>query len=208
MNKNDLGECWFEESNAEKVIIDYVLKNFNNNKQKKFLDIGTGNGHFLFELEKSLNEFIKEKKSEFVFHGIDYSINSIKLTKKIIDTHYKNSVINFNLVDFLNVKESFFTLQKNSFDVIFDKGTLDAIVLNVDYNLTNKINLYCNQMKKLVHKDSLIIITSCNFTEKELSNLLKKNDFYLEDKIEYSKFMFSGVIGSTIHTLIFKCKLN
>ena len=73
----DDGEVWFG-LNVQKKTIDYLMKKYPDIKtredQPHVLDVGTGNGAFLFKLAKAGFKKLK---------GIDYSEYSIKLAKYI-----------------------------------------------------------------------------------------------------------------------------
>lgn len=111
------------------------------------------------------------------------------------------------------------------FDIAIDKGTYDAIAL-CPIDPKAKRYLYKEFLFKIMKNQAIYVITSCNWTSKEL------NDFFTEDKgkwilnqdfqkilkikiflIEFelvdeikapSNFMFGGSSGSTTSTLIFK----
>ena len=74
----DDGEVWFG-LDVQKKTIDYLSKKYPEIKERdegqpKVLDVGTGNGAFLFKLAKRGFKQLK---------GIDYSEFSIRLAKKI-----------------------------------------------------------------------------------------------------------------------------
>lgn len=175
----------------------------------KVVDLGTGNGHFLFELFDNISEEVPEAKVDY--HGIDYSPESIEFAKVIASRKYPNDKFNFEEVDFINKECSYLTDNEEKFDIIFDKGTLDAIALNNEpiEGFESKIGteVYPIQVSKLMHKDSLLIITSCNFTEQELIKLITENgsnSLSVWRKIKYPSFQFGGVQGSTICSIAFR----
>ena len=74
----DDGEVWFG-LDVQKKTIDYLAKKYpeitgRDEGQPRVLDVGTGNGAFLFKLAKRGFKQLK---------GIDYSEFSIRLAKKI-----------------------------------------------------------------------------------------------------------------------------
>lgn len=174
----------------------------------KILDLGTGNGHFLFELSSYLAEECPETAAEY--HGIDYSPDSVELARAIHTKRFPEQSFVFEEVDFISKECSYLKEKAQYFDVVFDKGTLDAIALNnspVDgFEGKSGPQVYPIQVSQLLHSGSLLIITSCNFTEKELESVVTQNgtnDLKLWKKIPYKSFQFGGVEGSTICSLAF-----
>lgn len=175
----------------------------------QIVDLGTGNGHFLFELLDTIEEEVPEAKLEY--HGIDYSPESIQFAQLIATRKYPNEKFTFEEVDFIKEECQYLTDNEGKFDIIFDKGTLDAIALNNEavegFNGKIGTEVYPIQVSKLMHQGSLLIITSCNFTEEELIKVITENgsnSLSVWKKIEYPSFQFGGVKGSTISSIAFR----
>lgn len=174
----------------------------------KFVDLGTGNGHLLFEMYEEFEQELNQPV-ECHFTGIDYSPESIEFADKINHRKYQEQNFDFKQVDLLDPQNEF--LQKNlqQFDILLDKGTLDAIALNQDpleaFDGKIGMEVYAHQIKRLMHSGSILLITSCNFTEDELIKIITQDtDLKVWDKIEYPSFEFGGAKGSTICSLAFK----
>ncbi|OLY83814.1 Protein-lysine N-methyltransferase mettl10 [Smittium mucronatum] len=116
----------------------------------------------------------------------------------------------------------------SSFDIVLDKGTFDAIslspkeqkdqdaldskqtfdktenskVMQVDLDARKK---YSRNIRRLMHSKSIFLITSCNWTEAELSELFE-DDFELVGRIKHPSFTFGGVTGSTVSSVAFRIK--
>ena len=210
-NNEDQGECWFDEYNAEHKVVQFFTKLIEGQKigQKlKVLDLGTGNGHLLFELCRYLSEEVPVASIEY--HGVDYSSDSIELARSIHEKKFPDLSFIFEEVDFISKKCPYLREKKEYFDVLFDKGTLDAIALNnspVDgFDGKSGAQVYPTQVTQLMHPGSLLIITSCNFTEQELAKVVTQNgtnDFKVWKKIPYKSLQFGGVEGSTLCTIAF-----
>lgn len=178
----------------------------------KTVDLGTGNGHLLFELSSEISEhpyLAQDVKMRTT--GVDYSPESIELARSIRDTKFKEYDIHFQQVNLLTKNEPFLLANKGSYDLVLDKGTFDAIALNQTpiEEFGNKVGaqIYASQILRLMHKHSVLLITSCNFTEDELVNLITEQNTNLLsawDKIEYPSIMFGGKKGSTICTVAFR----
>lgn len=199
-NSEDTGECWFDESNAEDKMCEFVfeelskvgdLSNFN------VCDLGTGNGHLLFQL------FEEGLKGDLI--GVDYSETSVKFASNIAEE--KDINIKFEHSDILRSNDHFLNSHVEVFDLVLDKGTLDAIALSdekYENNLTG-FDIYPGNVPKLLKKGGFLLITSCNFTENELiAHMTQHGDFKLWKKVEYPKFEFGGKKGSTICTVAFE----
>lgn len=199
-NSDDTGECWFDDSDAESKMIQFVAEKLEDGElgdATLFLDLGTGNGHLLFKLLQELKDFNKS----FTFHGIDYSAESIRFAKDIAEKKFPTTSFKFDQVDLLGNTP----LLDNNFDVLLDKGTLDAIALN--QNLINGkrgMDIYASQVSKMMKRGSVLLITSCNFTEEELVKVITSGtELRKWDQITYPSFQFGGINGSTVVSIAF-----
>ncbi|KMZ64586.1 Methyltransferase-like protein [Zostera marina] len=166
------------------------------------LDIGTGNGLLLHEM----------KKQGFTnLTGTDYSETGINLARSLA-THNGHTDINFLVDDILDSK-----LEKQ-FNLVLDKGTLDAIGLHPE-GPARRI-MYWESVSKLIAPGGILVITSCNHTKDELleevENFNQKtsqdsqneagnsSDFqYLDHVQTYPTIMFGGIEGSRVATVAF-----
>lgn len=169
------------------------------------LDIGTGNGLLLHELAK---------QGFCDLTGTDYSEGAIELAKSIA-IREGFPTINFFVDDILETK-----LDKK-FQLVMDKGTLDAIGLHPEGPL--KKIMYWESVTNLVAPGGILVITSCNNTKDELirevdnfnrRNIISQNSerngvseqavFEYVDHIRtYPTIMFGGVEGSRVSTVAF-----
>jgi EEF1A lysine methyltransferase 2 len=83
-------------------------------------------------------------------------------------------------------------------------GTYDAISLHPD-NPKTKRTLYIKNVLELLNENSLFVITSCNWTEKELMESFG-DLFDLEKIIPTPRFMFGGKVGNVVTSIVFKKK--
>lgn len=211
-NENDTGECWFDDSDAERKVVEFfcdLLQDGDIGNDLKIVDLGTGNGHFLFELLETICEEAPEAKLDY--HGIDYSPESVEFAKQIASRKYPQEKFTFDEVDFIAKECKYLDENEGKFDVIFDKGTLDAIALNNEpvEGFPPKIGteVYPIQVSKLMHPGSLLVVTSCNFTEEELVKVITENgtnELCVWRNIEYPSFQFGGIKGSTICSIAFR----
>lgn len=210
-NEQDTGENWFDDCGAEEKVIEFLfglIEDRTISPQSLLLDLGTGNGHFLFEVYNATKE--EELETSMLYTGIDYSPESIQFAKQIATRKFSEQKFEFYEVDFIKEDCAYLAANKEKFDIIFDKGTLDAIALNnnpID-GFGGKIGteIYPLQVSQLMHSGSLLIITSCNFTEEELIKIITSNgsnSLIVWDKIKYPTFQFGGQKGSTICSIAF-----
>lgn len=187
-NPEDTGECWFSDSGAQERVVSYVedLVQEWGGKHVSVVDLGSGNGRLLFALENA--------NIAGTFVGIDYSPASIDLASRIAAVEGYSA--QFERVDLLTDNWS-----SDTFDIVLDKGTLDAIALSGQtYDGLSSIEQYASKVKQLVAPGGRLIITSCNFTESELGNLIG-----LEfESLSYPEFVFGGRRGRTVVTLVFR----
>lgn len=201
-------------------MIDFLVQKLNDDEishlVETVLDIGTGNGHLLFQLKEEFEEYVDNQPSieNIKYIGVDYSSDSVEFAAKIqTETYPDEQAFLFAQVDILSKQERFVSDNKLGFDILLDKGTLDAIALNQDaiaeWDGKIGMDVYPIQVSKLMNSRSIFLITSCNFTETELIKIITEdgqNDLEVWDKINYPSFQFGGVQGSTICSIAFKKK--
>jgi SAM-dependent methyltransferase len=180
-----------------------------------FLDLGTGNGHFLFALRAAgwTGQML----------GIDYSAASIRLARQIewrraqerpdTEAVESSTPILFEEHDILS-RTLPSHMNRGGFDVVLDKGTFDAVSLSSERDAAGHriCETYCSSVEPLVRDGGLFIITSCNWTETELlvwfgiRDVSEAGPFKLKDRIKYPKFTFGGQTGQSVVTLCFEKK--
>ncbi|CAL5366451.1 unnamed protein product [Camellia sinensis] len=174
------------------------------------LDIGTGNGLLLQELAK-------QGFSDLT--GTDYSEGAIDLARSLADRDRVTN-IKFLVDDVLETK------LERKYQLVMDKGTLDAIGLHPDGPI--KRIMYWDSVSKLVVPGGILVLTSCNSTKDEL--VQEAENFnqrrvgasqetgtlgdqeagrhpppfrYLDHVRSYPTFMFGGSAGSRVTTVAF-----
>ena len=192
-NGNELGDIWFGKD-LQKRLVNYIINHFPD-KTIKIFDVGFGNGVFLYKLAK--NDYIN-------LYGIDYSPDSIQFAKMIIESKEKKYDKKFNINLFcedINIKNK---IINEKFDVIHDKGSFDAYMMNKDNTLDN----YHNYIKSYSKNGTTFIITSCNNTRDELKSKfpLEKGFQYVEE-IKNKTFVFGGQEGQQQATQIYKINI-
>ncbi|EHN01916.1 YIL064W-like protein [Saccharomyces cerevisiae x Saccharomyces kudriavzevii VIN7] len=146
-NPQDTGDCWFSDSDAEQKMIDFLVDNigaYRITEDASVVDLGTGNGHLLFELHET------EFQGKLV--GIDYSEESVKLATNIAEATGVEDFISFQQADIFNSGWN-----PGKFDVVLDKGTLDAISLS-GIKINGKldvVDVYAGVVEKILKKDSI-----------------------------------------------------
>ncbi|GAV48058.1 hypothetical protein ZYGR_0I03550 [Zygosaccharomyces rouxii] len=192
-NPEDTGECWFDDNDAEAKMVSFLEDNIGMHHIEhgcSICDLGTGNGHLLFELvESGFNGPML---------GVDYSEQSIEFAKEVAQT--KGLPVEFSAKD---IFDEFWTPSK--FDLVLDKGTLDAIALSglTRENGKSLVELYSQVAEKLLVKGGVFLITSCNFTESELIKIIQTENLKVWNKINYPSFSFGGVQGTAICSIAF-----
>lgn len=175
------------------------------------LDIGTGNGLLLQKLAK-------QGFSDLT--GTDYSEGAIDLAQKLAQ---RDGFVNINFL----VDDVLDTKLERQFQLVTDKGTLDAIGLHPDGHI--KRIMYWDAVSRLVARGGILVITSCNNTKDELveevesfnrrsiggsqgaEEPLKDHEAnrdalpfqYLSHVRSYPTFMFGGSVGSRVATVAF-----
>ncbi|BFG25417.1 hypothetical protein CerSpe_116910 [Prunus speciosa] len=165
------------------------------------LDIGTGNGLLLQELSKQGFSNLT---------GTDYSEGAIDLARSLAGRDGLPN-IHFLVDDVLDTK------LERQFQLVVDKGTLDAIGLHPDGSI--KRVMYWDSVSRLVAPGGVLVITSCNNTKDELvqevesfnqRSMTQEHDETPKDKFQYLShvrsyptFMFGGSVGSRVATVAF-----
>jgi SAM-dependent methyltransferase len=115
------------------------------------LEIGSGNGTLLFGLAEEFG-------SRATIHGIDYSPDAIKLAVAIgKERGGPAGDVRFDVCDFLNEDV---TGSSDSWDIILDKGTLDAIALGDKDQLgRSPAHAYPTRLRRLLKPGSIFLVT-------------------------------------------------
>ncbi|EFA80571.1 hypothetical protein PPL_06510 [Heterostelium album PN500] len=181
----DVGEIWFGETCLKKMCKDIAnIKDIS--KDAAILDIGCGNGYTLVEL------------SQLGFtnlHGSDYSAKAIDLSKQIAES--ESIDINYFVDDIRNS-----IIKENSYDVVVDKGTFDAMALSEERDQA-KFD-YKTTVSKILKSGGYFIITSCNYTNAELQQYFTSNtdttlhsNYTFSHNVQYPVFKFGGSQGQS-----------
>lgn len=184
----------------------------------RILDLGTGNGHMLFELREEgwLGEMV----------GVDYSEASVELARRIGEARRKEAgdeedaeeedaeedakeeekPIQFETWNILTQSPGPWLSTK--FDAVLDKGTFDAISLSAETDTQGRriCETYRDAVVPLIKKDGFMVITSCNWTKEEVVAWFVAEDGLLEvfDEARYPSFTFGGQTGQSVCTIVFR----
>lgn len=194
-NPEDTGECWFDDNGAEERMVEFLVENIGQEKidsGSKVIDLGTGNGHLLFELCE--NGFTGPML------GVDYSEESVEFATEISKSNGYEDKIRFAVADIFAPDWS-----PGLFDLVLDKGTLDAIALCEKTLADGKsmVDGYSKVVEKLLDQGGIFLITSCNFTEEELIRIVQTDRLKVWKTIDYPVYEFGGVKGTTICSVAF-----
>lgn len=186
-----------------------------------FLDLGTGNGQLLLAVWAA--------GFRGPMTGLDYSKASVEFADKVVLQEVKEmedegdeeeaeamrTAFEFRHADFLASDE--WNQDKRKWDVVLDKGTLDAIALaDTKYPVTSNseetqktgVQVYPVKVAAMLTPETgLFLITSCNFTEPELGSLMEGSGLFEKvGRVEYPAFWYGGVKGQTVSTVAFKLR--
>ncbi|RKF57550.1 Protein-lysine N-methyltransferase EFM4 [Golovinomyces cichoracearum] len=216
------GTIWFDDSAAEERMLEYleekicetqILGEHICRENCSFLDLGTGNGHFLFQLRTGSEEASIERRGwNGRMLGVDFSEKSIEFARRI-GSEKKGKDIEFKQCDIMmtDPTEVINTGQNmEGWDVVLDKGTFDAISLSYERdNHGRRIHeSYCEKICPLVKKGGIFLITSCNWTEEELLSWFCGPELVHVDTIKYNSFSFGGRTGQTVNTVCFRKEIR
>ena len=159
-NPDDEGEIWFGEDALYRV-----LAWFDRNRDlvpltASILDLGCGNGVTCLHL---LGEGFTDVT------GVDYSPEAIELARKIAAKHgYSTTQVKFETCDILaDPADATLPLHGRTFDVLFDKGTYDAVSLDPEGAKIQR-DKYIANVRGMLNDGAFLVITSCNWTKDEL----------------------------------------
>lgn len=227
----DEGTIWFDDSAAEdkaiafleeKIVRSRILGEDIGKSNCSFLDLGTGNGHFFFRLREAGGGDEGEGKEETGAEGgwkgrmlgVDYSQKSIEFAKRIADnkgfgTSGGGEVVEFRCWDIMTQDPAGVVLEgKNEvgWDVVLDKGTFDAISLSEEKDEHGRriCEGYKEKVVPLMRDGGILLLTSCNWTEEELSAWFGGEELKRLDNIKYKSFSFGGRKGQTISSVCFR----
>ncbi|XP_069679080.1 EEF1A lysine methyltransferase 2 isoform X2 [Periplaneta americana] len=186
----DVGEVWFGEDSALRVVR-WLCSSDLVKSDDSIIDLGCGNGMLLIELAR-------EGFSNLT--GVDYSQDAIDLASSIAKA--QNLTIEYEECDILNTESS--SVLSRQYAIALDKGTYDAISLHPE-DTKIKRETYISNVWKLLRSRGLLVITSCNWTEKELVSHFD-NNFSLLSVIPTPTFQFGGKTGNLISSLVMQKK--
>lgn len=88
------------------------------------------------------------------------------------------------------------------FKIVHDKGTYDAVSLNPEDTKTKRLT-YIDKAADLLTTGGFLVITSCNWTESELTEHFKYK-FHMKKVLPTPQFQFGGKVGNVITSMIFE----
>jgi SAM-dependent methyltransferase len=209
-NFGDEGEIWFGKEVQKKIIKSFLESCGNSvNKSCSVLDIGMGNGIFLFMM--AMEGFDR-------LFGFDYSYSAVEFAKLLFKTKLEKNELNktitfdvfqYDLNDYAKQKpeisgENNPLLIHSPYEIIHDKGSYDAIQTYENIVVDN----YYDVLNQILAPNGYFLITSCNYTKDELMKYFLKPNSCLEFVLEvpHRSFQFGGSSGNTVTSLIFRKK--
>ena len=137
--------------------------------------------------------------------GVDYSPHSVEFCQKLAARRGLTSEsTKFGVWDIMG-SDTPRAIQ--TYDVVFDKGTFDAISLSDGSDpLGRRIcEGYRERVEPLVKEGGILLVTSCNWTEAELERWFQSDVLEPVDRIKYPVFSFGGQTGQSVCSVCF-CK--
>jgi SAM-dependent methyltransferase len=175
----------------------------------RVVDVGTGNGEVLCRLAE------RHRASSYL--GTDYIADACVLARRVAKSQRRayeqcagrSDAEQLPAIDFI-VDDIFrSSLQAGSFDVVLDKGTLDALSLVVaagaEGDAVETIRKYVVALARLARGGGVLIVTTANFTLHELDAVMTSAGWAYESKVEdYPTFRYGDIVGTHVRTLLFR----
>ncbi|GLB40325.1 putative S-adenosyl-L-methionine-dependent protein-lysine N- methyltransferase that mono- and dimethylates elongation factor 1- alpha at 'Lys-316' [Lyophyllum shimeji] len=195
------GEIWFGEETVERMV-DWAVDNIPPASNPSMVEIGSGNGTLLLALAEA-------GYPPSHLSGIDYSPGAVNLAQSI--ARKRNQDLTFNTSDFLQDDPPLLPHMQDQaegvWDLVLDKGTLDAIALGAkDEYGRSPAARYPGRVNQILRPGGYFLITSCNFTEDELKAQFATSDTRLtyHSRIEHPTYEFGGRKGSVVSSVAFQ----
>lgn len=187
------GEVWFGEEAGERMVdwLEERCQEGELSESSPVLDVGCGNGLLTVSLCQAGWTNVT---------GVDYSSGAVELATKIASQY--ECTATFQTMDLLDndlVSSNF----GGQFRIIVDKGTFDAVSLSE--GSTTEKQKYVESLAVMLEAEGLFLITSCNWTETELSTHFASH-FSLLETVPTPTFTFGGRTGKTTTFCIFQKK--
>jgi SAM-dependent methyltransferase len=228
---SDEGTIWFDDSAAEDKTISFLESQVLDSKllgaeisreNCSFLDLGTGNGHFLFRLRGGEDDEGDSGPGDSAggsedatwkgrMLGVDYSEKSVELAQRIAEDKgfgpkSGTAEVEFRFWDLMTQDAANVVLDdrnETGWDVILDKGTFDAISLSEEKDQSGRriCEGYKERVVPLIRNGGILLVTSCNWTEDELRAWFEGGQLEYVDTIKYRSFSFGGKKGQTISSI-------
>ena len=132
--------------------------------------------------------------------GVDYCEEAIQLSLRV--AQQAGLEIPFETCDILeDLGQTGCQALRDSYDVVVDKGTFDAISLG-EGALEDK-RKYVRNMGRLLGPGGVFLITSCNWTAAELRAQFSSG-FTVLATLPTPSFSFGGQTGNTVTAVVFK----
>lgn len=231
VDSSDIGTIWFDDCAAEDKAVAFLRhpKLGLSRQHTSFLDLGTGNGHFLFRLRDGESDNNDDDKDEMEsdnsndevanegfegrMMGVDYSLKSIEFARRIAQEKgygedHKGHV-EFKVWDLMTASPEGLVLDgrgQKGWDVVLDKGTFDAISLSEEKDDQERriCEGYKEKVVPLIKDGGILFITSCNWTEEELKSWFQGGQLRFEDALAYKSFSFGGRKGQSVSSVCFR----
>lgn len=135
--------------------------------------------------------------------GVDYSLQSVQLARRIAEEKGLESDITFKVWDILNgCGEKGEEQELGQWDIVLDKGTFDAVSLS---GVAGAEERYVRRVEELVKKEGMVLVTSCNWTEAEITHWFEAGGtLERTDCLRYPSFTFGGSTGQSISSICFR----